>query len=206
MKAKIIFISALLLGSYNFSFGQVTLVAGSLDFLKEQGRKTIKIEFSYNDLKVNDLTEDQYINKIVTAKNDKEPGLGDKWKAGWFINRTDKFETQFESSFNYCFSDTVIVAKRNIEDAKYIMEMKTTHIFLGFYGGVVADQGSIDCSLSFREVNKPDEILAVLNIEHASMRPYGGVSTNESLRIADNYGKAGDMLAHFIIKQCKLKR
>jgi hypothetical protein len=201
MKNKIILLSLLTLLFSNHSNGQI-LVAGSLDFLKGEGKKMIKIDFFYKDLMVRDMSEEDYINKIVVAKNEKEPGLGDKWKINWFNNRVDYCEPEFESSFNFRFPTTLIEAKKDALDAKYSLTLKTTNICPGFFGGVISDDSSIDAYVIFKEIAKPDSVLAVISIKNAPKR-YG--SQNMNIRIKENYGIVGDMLARFIIKKCKLK-
>ena len=60
---------------------RIKLDSGSLAFLK--GQTSLNVDYVYDGLRVGKKTEEDYVRERVKAKNDEEPGKGDKWLAAW---------------------------------------------------------------------------------------------------------------------------
>ena len=63
-----------------FSFAQsIVMTSGTIDFIKDQ--QVIQFTFSYDEMLVGKLTENEYVEKKSSEYNAKEDGKGDQWKA-----------------------------------------------------------------------------------------------------------------------------
>ena len=74
-----------------FSFAQsIVMTSGTIDFIKDQ--QVIQFTFSYDEMLVGKLTENEYVDKKSSEYNAKEEGKGDQWKAAWYGDRKERFE------------------------------------------------------------------------------------------------------------------
>ena len=87
--------------SYSAFAQNVHLKSGSLAGLK--GVNEIRVEYTYDNMKVGKYKETDYVEKKVKEYNKKEPGRGDQWKEDWVNDRTSKFEPRFQQGFNNLF-------------------------------------------------------------------------------------------------------
>jgi len=117
MKKKIILLVAVVFSVCNYLQAQkIKIESGDLGFIK--GQKEIQIEYSYKDVKVGELTEEEYIAKKVNEHNEKEPGSGEKWMSDWKSDRTRRFEPRFDTLFNKYMNEKGIFASTIAKDAK----------------------------------------------------------------------------------------
>jgi len=72
---------------------KIKLQDGDLKFLK--GVKDLGVEFTYDNLTVGKMTEEEYIAKKVADANEHEPGSGENWPNLWYGDRTDHYEPKF---------------------------------------------------------------------------------------------------------------
>jgi hypothetical protein len=210
MKRNLTLIAILTFLAYHLT-GQVTLLSGSVDFLKREGSKLIKANYVYDGLKVRDLSETDYINKWVTRKNEKEQGMGDQWKEKWVKDRTYLYEPGFQKSFNSYIDNKFIEIINETDSAAYLLKVKTYYVDPGYAMSasngtgsiasniVVKDAGgSINCYLQFTSVSKPDSVILLLRVVNASH--FGGC-VDEGQRMAENYEVCGLIAAKFINKK-----
>ncbi len=184
------------------SFGQkVKLKKGNFDFLS--GVKELKIEYTYNDMKVGKYSEEDYLNKKATEFNKKEEGRGDKWKESWVNDRENRFEPLFEKLFTKYISKAKVKADQNVE-SEYTMIIHTYFTEPGYYAYVSSRPALINCEAIFVKSGSPDDVLAIVDIYKSPGNSIGATwDTGE--RIKESYAKAGKELAKFLLKKKAFK-
>ncbi len=65
------------------------IVSGDLSFLK--GQKSINVVFDYTGFKIEKETESEFVEREATAREGKEAGSGEKFKADWEKDKTERF-------------------------------------------------------------------------------------------------------------------
>ena len=183
--------------------GQVKLKSGSLDFLKDTELKLIKIKFNYDHLIVRDQPEKEYIDKITKSKDKVNDGSGEKWLIDWQSSKSDLYEPEFVKYFNCTFPKRNIIAKKNIDSAKYIMVVMPTCIDPGYKKWIMDDFGFLNTYIIIKAASKPDSILCEFKSD--GIVQSGKNISNVYLRIAGHFGATGEKLAKYIIKNCQLK-
>jgi hypothetical protein len=167
-----------------FAPKKVKVVAGDFGFLKPG--QTLDVEFTYVSLRVGNTTEDEYV-----AKNESR-GNADAWREKWISSRKERFEPKFIENFNKQLEaqNISITSKGDYKMLVNVYLMETDDA-----------NNRYSVSLSVRFFNKTS------NAEE--MRLYiTGASPAKSASdfttgIAESYGKAGKMLADFIVKNKK---
>lgn len=198
-------------GSYS---QKIKLDKGVLDFLKSE--KTLAIDFTYNNMRVGRMSEDEYVQKKTNEYNQKESGKGDRWAETWINNRSKLFEPNFIEQFN-----THMIKKNGISignDAEYLMLINTDFTEPGYNVTVSSRRSSINITCKFIHKETEQEIaqISVTGISASESRSAFsemtissdkmdvGSSYDAGYRIQVSYEKAGRELAKFLIKRTKL--
>ncbi|MDO9254519.1 MAG: hypothetical protein Q7U54_03330 [Bacteroidales bacterium] len=177
---------------------KIKLVSGNLTFLK--GEKSINLQYYYDNVKVGDMDESNYIKKKVTEYNAKEPGKGDKWLENWKNDRKTRYEPKFEELFNKYLEEVNTKAKEGDADAKYTLLIKTKMIEPGFNVGVVRRPAKIDVEVEISAAGSPENKLAELTIFDVPGADAMGFDFDSGERISEAYAKLGKALAKYIVK------
>lgn len=179
----------------------IVLTSGSLESL--QGVKMVKFEFTYDDMQVGKMTEQEYVNKKINDYNKKEAGRGDKWKENWIGDRKGRFEPQFIELFHKYMEDYEMIVDN--EGAQYLFVFNTDFTEPGFNVGVARRNASIDMTGSIIDI-ATGESVAKFKIKNASANNFMGTDFDSGFRIQETYGKAGREFAKFLIKKGKFKK
>lgn len=179
----------------------IVLTSGSLDFLK--GQSVLQFTFSYNEMLVGKMTENEYVNKKVTDYNEKEPGKGDEWLEAWINDRKGRFEPKFLELFDKYMGEVDIVS--GTEGVSYVVEINTDFTEPGWNVGVMRQNASVDLSCKVKDINTGEQV-ASIRIRNASANNFWGADFTSGYRVQESYAKAGRELAKFFIKKGKLKK
>lgn len=196
---KILTFTTFCLLSMSFYAQSITLTSGSLDPLK--GEKVIKFEFTYDEMIVGKLTEQEYVDKKVADYNNKEAGRGDEWRKNWVEDRGNRFEPKFLELFDKYMKDIGVAS--GDEGANYVIVFNTEFTEPGFNVGVVRRNASIDMSGKILHIESGDHI-ASIKIKNASANSFSGMDFDTGYRIQESYAKAGREFAKFLIKKGKI--
>jgi hypothetical protein len=210
MIKKLLLSIALLLG-FTFVYGQwnasgpvsvaIRLASGELDFL--QNEKYLQLQFTYNDMGVGKMSEQEYVNKKVNEYNKKEPGRGDEWKRRWTTDRMERFQPQFIELFNKYISkkNVLAVGEEPNPDAHYVMVINTDFIEPGFNVGVARQSAHIDATCVIYKIDDMKTPVAKIVIRDASADDFLGTDFDTGYRVQECFAKAGRELAKFLIKR-----
>lgn len=184
------------------SFAQsIVLTSGSVDFIKDQ--KVIDFFFTYDEMLVGKLTEQEYVDKKTTEYNKKEDGKGEQWKAAWYGDRKERFEPKFLELFDKYMNEVGIAA--GTEGAKYRIEINTDFTEPGWNVGVMRQNASVDLSCKVKDIETGEQV-ASIRIRNASANNFWGTDFTSGYRVQETYAKAGRELAKFLIKKAKLRK
>ncbi len=183
------------------SFGQkIKIKEGNLDFLS--GVKSLKLEYTYDNMKVGKYSEAEYIGKKRESYNKKEAGKGDTWVENWTNDREKRFEPKFEQLFSKYLGKVDVDASPN-EDAEYTLIIHTYFTEPGYYIGISSAPAMINSEAIFVKSDNHDKVLCVLDMKKAPGNSGAGFDTGE--RIKEAYAKTGKSLAKFLIKKKAFK-
>lgn len=184
------------------SFAQsIVLTSGSVDFIKDQ--KVIDFSFSYEEMLVGKLTEQEYVDKKTSEYNKKEDGKGEEWKKAWYGDRAERFEPKFLELFDKYMSEVGIAA--GTEGAKYRIEINTDFTEPGWNVGVMRQNASVDLSCKVKDIETGEQV-ASIKVRNASANNFWGTDFTSGYRVQETYAKAGRELAKFLIKKAKLRK
>lgn len=184
-----------------FAYSQsIVMTSGSIDFVK--GQTVLQFTFSYNEMLVGKLTESEYVNKKVSAYNEKEAGKGDEWSQIWINDRKERFEPKFLELFDKYMGEVGVVS--GTENANYLIEINTDFTEPGWNVGVMRQNASVDLSCKVKKIDTGGQV-ASIKIRNASANNFWGTDFASGYRIQETYAKAGRELAKFFIKKAKLK-
>lgn len=184
------------------SFAQsIVLTSGSIDFIKDQ--KVIDFFFTYDEMLVGKLTEQEYVDKKTSEYNKKEDGKGEQWKAAWYGDRKERFEPKFLELFDKYMNEVGIAA--GTEGAKYRIEINTDFTEPGWNVGVMRQNASVDLSCKVKDIETGEQV-ASIRIRNASANNFWGTDFTSGYRVQETYAKAGRELAKFLIKKAKLRK
>jgi hypothetical protein len=180
------------------------LLSGSFDFLK--GQTEVGLQFDYNDLKIEKLTEGNFIQKQIVRENKRHKGSGEKWLEAWKLDKTLGYQPKFESTLNEITSKFNMVIDPTVETPKYTIIVKTRKIKRGISApqanGIKA---AIDLEIYLVETNNSSNSLGVLLLKKMKS-PRGfisGTSIDLRTRVSGAYGTAGKVLGKYIRKKIK---
>ncbi|MDR2621175.1 MAG: hypothetical protein LBC48_01175 [Dysgonamonadaceae bacterium] len=179
--------------SANVVFAQkIKVTSGKIDFLKSE--TIIDVEFTYNDLKVGKLTEEEYIQKKRGDKGDNF----ETWIQSWTSDREARYEPKFKELF-----DKYIEGKLGFDsEAKYVMHINTYFIEPGFNVGVMRKNAAVSLLITILDKETNTEV-ATIDVQKSSANDFLGTDFDTGYRISECYAKAGRELAKFLKKQLK---
>ena len=193
---KAIFIFTLIFLCTTVGAQKIKLESGSLNFLKNE--KTITAKFTYENMRVGKMSEDEYLKGRVEKLNESESGRGDKWREAWINDRTERFEPKFKELFN----------KQNSEkggpviddEGKYEMIVNTWFSEPGFNVGVARKSASVSllCTFVNKETGQEE---AEVSVAGSAAANFWGTDFDTGYRLQESYAKAGRELANFIRKK-----
>ncbi|MBP9019792.1 MAG: hypothetical protein ABFC18_00405 [Rikenellaceae bacterium] len=176
----------------------IKVMSGSLAPLK--GEKSVSTSFTYDNLKVGKMTEQDYVSDKIREYNSKKAGSGDQWHQNWIKDRSSRFEPKFNELFDKYLSEKGI----KVEDgAKYKFIINTDFIEPGFNVGVARRNAAINLTCRLIDTSDGSQVALVM-IMNSSANSFSGTDFDSGYRIQECYAKAGRELAKFIIKECKL--
>lgn len=178
----------------------IVMTSGSVDFIKEQ--TVIQFTFSYDEMLVGKLTEQEYVNKKVSDYNEKEAGKGDEWQKAWIEDRKERFEPKFLELFDKYMGEKGILS--GTEGANYVIEINTDFTEPGWNVGVMRQNASVDLSCKVKKIDTGEQV-ASIKIRNASANNFWGTDFTSGYRVQETYAKAGRELAKFFIKKAKMK-
>lgn len=165
------------------SCGSVEVLSGKEELGYLNGEEDVAFEITYNDTKVGEQPEDDFIEEKVKEKNEDDEGSGDEWKEDWMENKEDvyypTFKSQLEDYFDDADSDIDLTDEK--EEANYILSVNVDRIETGFYGGVVSSPAVLDTRMYIKKIGS-EESETVLIVEDA--RSVEKMTTKNRLRNA----------------------
>jgi hypothetical protein len=190
------------LGVLAFSFSLMNAAAqkiktteGDPSVLKNE--TNLNIEFTYQNLTVGKLSENEYVKKKTDEYNARTAGRGDIWAKAWVSDRVNRYEPKFIDLY-------MITSKKTVsKDAKYTMIFKTQSIEPGYNiaGGMMLGgrkSASIDAEVWIVETANRNNKIAVITVENAP----GGVWTSNDYdagtRISESYAISAKKLSKYI--------
>lgn len=218
MKTKNFFIViAFFFCSVSISFAQpgfvnngfTKFISGDVNFLK--GQTSLSIKFSYNNMLVGSLTEENFVAQKTQEQNRMKSGSGDTWAQKWINDRVTRYEPEFLKSFNSIMKKLGIVSSSITGEAAtlYTLLIKTTKVEPGFYTGEPTfghpggDETYINIQADIVKSATPDDVLASISVTNVSGSATSFANFDSGLRIANAYMNAGKTLGNFIVKNCK---
>lgn len=169
------------------------------------GEKQVNVVFDYNHLSVNEYAkEEQYIDAMVSKKEEDEAGTGEEWKVKWFGQRDAVFEPEFIEAINQ-YNDKGLTFSKNQKDAKYTMYVDVTYVKTGWNVGVMRQNAEIDLKVKFVEtvslndgMQTGDALFKVIDVPgHGDM----GYDFSVSQRLGASFELAGRSMGKYISKQ-----
>ncbi|MDU1891413.1 MAG: hypothetical protein E6767_12060 [Dysgonomonas sp.] len=178
---------------------KIKVESGSIDFLKTE--QSIKVAFTYNDMKVGKKEEAVYVKEKIDKQNKDAYGSGDTWHKRWINDRADRFEPKFIELFNKRMSEKngALIG----EEGDYLMTVNTHHTEPGFNVAVARKNAEVSLTCTFTHIPTGEEV-AVVSVKKASANNFWGDDFDVAYRIQESYAKAGRELAKHFVKQLKL--
>lgn len=179
--------------SFTVSAQRIKLTTGDLSLLKNE--TAINLEFTYDNMSVGKFKNEQdYLDKKTAEYNKKEPGRGDNWAKSWANDRQARFEPKFIELFTK-HSDM-----NESKKAKYTLIFKTTSTEPGYNIVISRKNAQIDAIVEIVETADRSKVIAILTLDNALGRTFGGYDYDTGLRISEAYADAGKALGKFIKK------
>lgn len=199
--ALMVLLCTMSMGSYaQFGFvNKIKLLSGDLKFLK--GSTELNITFNYDEMKVGEMQEADYVVKHSAEMNKAKPGSGDEWKKKWVDDRGLKFQPAFIKMFNARLKKLKMVAGTDKSSAKYTVIIKTEKTEPGLYTGIsyAEKDAFIDVRATFVETTNPGTELCVIYGTYIK----GAETFDVGARITYSYTNWGSILGGFIVGQIK---
>jgi hypothetical protein len=188
---KFIALIALVFFTFNIEAQKIKLKEGDLSVLKNE--TAINIEFVYDGMSVGKYdTEKEYIQKKTEEYNKKEAKKGDAWAASWVNDRESRYQPKFIQLFEEESKMT------NKPDAKYTLIFKTLSTEPGYNIVIKRKNAEIDAEAWIVETANKTKKIAVITVDNAPGRTFGGYDYDTGLRISEAYEVAGKKLGKFI--------
>ena len=170
---------------------KLKLTEGDLSVIKDQS--SINFEFGYNNMSVGKFdTEKEYLEKKTDEYNKKESGRGDNWAKSWINDRQSHFEPKFIELF------TKASGMSESKTAKYTIIFKTKFTEPGFNIGIVRKNAKINADAVIVETANKSKVIALITVDNALGRTFGGYDFDTGQRISEAYADAGKALGKFI--------
>ncbi len=161
------------------------------------------LEFDYTDVQIPKYdSEEEFLADKAKKREEKEPGLGEKFKKTWFTDREEFYEPKFIESFNKRFTKgTIVNADKENTEAEYTMLIHTTKLYAGYNVGIVRHNAEIDVIVTVFETANPDNVLfsgKYLDVQGSGAMGY---DFNSGYRISECYAKAAKSFAGYLKKK-----
>ncbi len=177
---------------------KLKLVEGNLDYLKNQ--KLLKVEFTYDKLKVGKMSEEDYVAKKVKDYNKKEDGKGDKWKEKWESDKEDAYPDYFINMFEMLMGNGEVMLNENAEDADYIMVVNTSFIEPGFNVGIQSKRALANMEVRIVSKDNPEKTLAMFTITKSPGNSLFGANFATVDRVGGCFEHAASELAGYFLR------
>lgn len=185
-----IFFSGILYGQ------QICLVSGNLDFLN--GQTKLMTKYDYEGMSVGEYDNElHYVDEMVKKLNEDKPGKGDKWREGWFRNKTKRFHPSFELALNKRVKKKGVIFGSIFEDAKYTLIIKFIRIEPGYSFAFASAVSNISVYMIFIETNNPENEMARILIPICT----GSTAGYMADRIENTYVKCGNELGKYLVEK-----
>ncbi|WP_459210998.1 hypothetical protein [Aquimarina rhabdastrellae] len=179
-----------------YSSGQK--VKGNPKALKEV--KAYKVIFDYTDIKVGKFkTEEDFLKDKMKKREEKEKGLGEKFKKSWFDDRETRFKPKYIESFNKRFEDGELAVNEN--DEEYIMKIHSTWVYPGYNVGIVRHNAELTATVSVYKASEPDNEILSLTYKKIQGKGAFGNDYNSGYRISECYAKLAKSVAKYFKKK-----
>lgn len=202
-KISIVFVVLMLCigmsASAQFGANKIKLTSGNVKFLK--GITELNLEFNFDDMKVGEMNEADYIVKHAAEVDKAKPGKGEEWKKHWVEDRGLKFIPAFIKFFNKRVGKLKMLAATGKTAAKYTLIIKTVKTEPGLYTGVslVQKDAYIDVVATFIETANPGTELCEITGTYIKGEETYDVGT----RITYAYANWGTILGAYITSTIK---
>lgn len=172
---------------------RVKLVNGDPSVLKSE--TAIAFKFTYDNMAIGKFENGQdYIDKKKAEYNAKQEGKGDRWAEMWVANRQSRYEPKFIDLF-LKYSNM-----NEKKDAKYTLIFHTSWTEPGYNVYVSRHNAEINGEATIVETADPSKVVAVISVEKAPGRTFGGDDYDTGTRLTESYADAGKYIAKFIKK------
>lgn len=170
---------------------KLKLTEGDLSVLKDE--TAINFEFTYDNMAVGKFdAEKDYIEKKTEEYNKKESGRGDNWAKSWVSDRQARFEPKFIELF------TKSSGMSESKKAKYTLIFKTKFTEPGYNIYISRKNAKIDADAVIVETANKSKVIAIISVDNALGRTFGGYDYDTGLRISEAYADAGKALGKYI--------
>lgn len=173
------------------------------DFKNLKGISEYKLEFDYNEVKIDKFKTEEEFLEAKMKKRDDEEGSAEEFKKNWFADRENRYEPKFIDSFNKRFDGGEVKADKNLTSAKHIMKVKTTWIYPGFNAGVVRKGAKVNATIYIYDAADPSKELLVVSYDESPGNGAMGADFNSGYRISESYAKLAKEFAGHIQKKAK---
>jgi hypothetical protein len=201
MKKLLSIIALLLLTSVVYS-QRVKVTEG--DFKALKGISQYDLKFDYDGVMIPKYdSEEDFLADKMAKREEKKPGDGERFKKDWFGDRDAHYEPKFVESFNKRFKKSEIEVGENLDDASYVMNVKTTMMWAGYNVGVVRKNAKLEATVSVYEKGNPSNVLWSANYSKIEGGSFGGYDFDAAQRIGEAYAKLAKEVAANIKKKAK---
>jgi hypothetical protein len=185
-------LAAILFFSFHANAQHFRTVEGGIDELKDE--TSINVEFTYENMSVGKYdNEADYIEKKKAEYNAKEAGRGDLWEKSWVSDRKKDFEPKFIE----LFEKNGMTIKPG---SKYTMIFHTTSTEPGYNIYITRKNAKIDAEITIVLTADRTKKIAVISMNDAPGRTFGGNDYATGDRISECYAVAGKKLAKYLKK------
>jgi hypothetical protein len=177
---------------------KIALKSGSLASLSILSE--IRLEYTYDNMKVGKYKEADYVTKKVQEYNEKDPGKGDQWSIDWVSDRETKYQPRFQDGFNnFCILAGVNFKVDPDAGGKSRMVVHTTFTEPGFDISMTSKIASINAEVTFFDESNAE--IAKVTITNSPGNGIFELDYDTGIRIQETYANAGRALAAFILEE-----
>jgi hypothetical protein len=177
------------LKAQNLNDSKFVLDSGNLNYLKSD--TILNFVYVYDNLKVGQFTEPEYVTLRVKEFDKKREGKGEEWRIGWFNDQTTLYPYEFELLLNRSLKKTKKYFHHS-KEAKYTLIVKTTYMETGWRAaGPIQKYSYINLELYLVETANTNNVLAKLHGEKiigigAIWTTYSNAGTHLGIYLRDN--------------------
>ena len=182
------------LSTSSFAGTLFVVSGGSLSTIKGQ---KVNVTFTYDNMLVGKMNEEEYLRTRAADRDEKEKGSGAKWIAAWKADRATKFEPKFIEYFNKYSAKNGGTTLGKSSSAKYTMVVNTDVTEVGSIVGFASDP-FVKLTMTITETSGGKEVMKIV-----TERIYGSKAFDVGSSIQSSYLVAGMKFAKFMIKATK---